>query len=280
MHQSYGPVRVRLEVALPPPGPTTTCLVTGASSGIGADIARELAKRGLGLTLVARREDRLRTLADELAATGVRVEVIAADVADPDGRAKMVDTINRAGLDVEVLINNAGYGSGGAFHELSVDSEVAMVRINCEAVVALTHEYLPKMIERGRGAVLNVGSTAGEQPLPRQATYSATKAFVNTFSDALNAETHGTGVTVTSLRPGPVKTEFGDVAGISDELFSAPDFTIKSSEDVAKAAVHGLEHGKRTVAPGVAAKFATVGGRVMPRTLLLPILRRQYPVGK
>src|SRR4051812_48953695 len=100
-------------MALPPPSPTTTCLVTGASSGIGADIARELAKRGLGVTLVARREDRLRELAGELEATGVRVEVIAADVADPDARAKMVDTINRAGLDVEVLINNAGYGSGG-----------------------------------------------------------------------------------------------------------------------------------------------------------------------
>jgi short-subunit dehydrogenase len=254
--------------------------VTGASSGIGADIARELAKRDLGVTLVARREDRLRALADELAGTGVRVEVVAADVADPDARAKMVDTINRLGLDVEVLINNAGYGSGGPFVELDPKSEVAMVRVNCEAVVALTHEYLPKMIERGRGAVLNVGSTAGEQPLPRQATYSASKAFVNTFSDALHAEMHGTGVTVTSLRPGPVKTEFGDVAGIADELFSAPDFTIKSSEDVAKAAVKGLEHGKRTVAPGVAAKAATIGGRVTPRTVLLPLLRRQYPVGK
>jgi short-subunit dehydrogenase len=267
-------------VALPPASPTTTCLVTGASSGIGADIARELAKRGLGVTLVARREDRLRELAGELEATGVRVEVIAADVADPDARAKMVDTINRAGLDVEVLINNAGYGSGGSFVELSAESEVAMVRVNCEAVVALTREYLPKMIERGRGAVLNTGSTAGEQPLPRQATYSATKAFVNTFSDALHAETHGTGVTVTSLRPGPVKTEFGDVAGISESLFAAPDFTMVSSEDVAKAAVDGLEHGKRTVAPGVAAKFATIAGRLTPRTVLIPTLRRRYPVGK
>jgi uncharacterized protein len=267
-------------MALPPPGPTTTCLVTGASSGIGADIARELARRGLGVTLVARREDRLKELAKELEATGVRVEVIAADMAEADARAQMVDKINRAGLDVEVLINNAGYGSGGAFAELDAESETAMVRVNCEAVIALTHEYLPKMIERGRGAILNVGSTAGEQPLPRQATYSASKAFVNTFSDALHAETHGTGVTVTSLRPGPVKTEFGDVAGISDELFSAPDFTIKSSEQVASDAVEGLEHGRRTVAPGVAAKFATVGGRMVPRTVLLPILRRQYPVGK
>src|SRR3954464_13466936 len=267
-------------MALPPPAPTTTCLVTGASSGIGADIARELAKRGLGVPLVPRREDRLKTLAQELAATNVRVEVFAADVADPDARSGLVEKINRAGLDVEVLVNNAGYGSGGPFHDLDAESETAMVRVNCEAIVALTHEYLPRMIERGRGAILNVGSTAGEQPLPRQATYSASKAFVNTFSDALHAETHGTGVTVTSLRPGPVKTEFGDVAGISESLFSAPDFTIVSPEDVAAAAVEGLEKGKRTVAPGIAAKFATMSGRLTPRTVLLPVLRRRYPVGK
>jgi short-subunit dehydrogenase len=267
-------------MALPPPSPASTCLVTGASSGIGADIARELAKRGHGVTLVARREDRLKTLAGELESTGVRVEVVAADVADPDARARLIDSVNRLGLDVEVLVNNAGYGSGGAFTELDAESEVAMVRVNCEAVVALTRHYLPEMLERGRGAVLNVGSTAGEQPLPRQATYSASKAFVNTFSDALYSEMHGTGVTVTSLRPGPVKTEFGDVAGISEELFSAPDFTIKSSEAVAAAAVEGLEKGKRTVAPGIAAKVATISGRLTPRTVLLPLLRRQYPVGK
>jgi short-subunit dehydrogenase len=267
-------------VALPPPSPTSTCLVTGDSSGIGADIARELAKRGQGVTLVARREDRLRSLADELAATGVRVEVVACDVSDPAARERMVAAIDERGLTVEVLVNNAGYGSGGAFHELDPQSEVAMVRTNCEAVVALCAQYAPAMIERGRGAILNVGSTAGEQPLPRQATYSASKAFVNTFSDALYGELVGTGVTVTSLRPGPVKTEFGDVAGISEELFSAPDFTIKTSEQTAAAAVAGLEHGKRSVAPGVAAKAATIGGRLVPRTLLLPLLRRMYPVGK
>jgi short-subunit dehydrogenase len=267
-------------MALPPPTPSSTCLVTGASSGIGADIARALVKRGHGVTLVARREDRLRTLAEELGKADVRVEVVAADVADPDARERMADTINKRGLDVEVLINNAGYGSGGAFHELDPESEVAMVRVNCEAVTALTGRYLPDMVKRGRGAILNVGSTAGEQPLPRQATYSASKAFVNTFSDALHAELDGTGVTVTSLRPGPVKTEFGDVAGISEELFSAPDFTILSSEKVAAAAVEGLEKGRRTVAPGVAAKFATIGGRMVPRSVLLPVLRRQYPVGK
>src|SRR3954471_23635679 len=123
-------------MALPPPTASSTCLVTGASSGIGADIARELAGRGLGVTLVARREDRLKELAAELEGPGVRVAVIAADVADADARVQMVDKINRAGLDVEVLINNAGYGSGGAFAELDAESETAMVRVNCEAIVA------------------------------------------------------------------------------------------------------------------------------------------------
>jgi uncharacterized protein len=267
-------------VALPPPNPASTCLVTGASSGIGADIARELARRGHGVTLVARREDRLRALAEELAATGVRAEVIACDVTDDAALKRMIDTIAERGLEVEVLVNNAGYGSGGLFHELDAASEVAMVKVNCVALTALCAEYVPKMVEQGRGAVLNVGSTAGEQPLPRQATYSGTKAFVNTFSDALNADVKGTGVTVTSLRPGPVTSEFGDVAGISDELFGAPKFAIKSPEETAAAAVAALEKGKRTVAPGLVAKVATISGRVTPRTLLLPLLRRNYPVGK
>jgi short-subunit dehydrogenase len=267
-------------VALPLPSKDSTCLVTGASSGIGADIARELAKRGHGVTLVARREDRLRELATELEATGVRAEVVACDVSDEKARRRMVDTIAERGLKVEVLVNNAGYGSGGLFQELDADSEVAMVEVNCVALTALCAIYVPQMVERGRGAVLNVGSTAGEQPLPRQATYSATKAFVNTFSDALGADLNGTGVTVTSLRPGPVTSEFGDVAGISDELFGAPAFAIKTPEETAAAAVDALDKGRRTVAPGIVAKVATISGRMTPRTLLLPLLRRNYPVGK
>lgn len=252
--------------------------MTGASSGIGADIARELAKRGHGVTLVARREDRLKALADELAATGVRTEVIACDVSDEAALKRMIDTIAERGLEVEVLVNNAGYGSAGKFHKLDAAGEVAMVKTNCVAVTALCAEYVPKMVERGRGAVLNVGSTAGEQPLPRQATYSGTKAFVNTFSDALYGELHGTGVTVTSLRPGPVPTEFGDVAGINDEM--APSFTVKTPEECAAAAVEGLEKGKRSVAPGAFAKVSTIAGRLTPRTVLLPLMKRIYPVGK
>jgi short-subunit dehydrogenase len=264
-------------VALPPPDPSSTCLITGASSGIGSDIARELARRGHGVTLTARREDRLRSLADELAATGVRAEAIASDVTDPDGRKRLIEAIAERGLEVEVLVNNAGYGSGGPFHELDGDSEVRMVQTNCEAVIAFCAEYVPKMVERGRGAVLNVGSTAGYQPLPRQATYAASKAFVNSFTDALHAELGATGVTATSLRPGPVATEFGESSGMEDEFSSLPSFAIDTSEDVAAAAVEGLERGKRVVAPGIVGHLA-VAGQYTPRSLLLPALQRFYPV--
>jgi short-subunit dehydrogenase len=264
-------------VALPPPQPKSTCLVTGASSGIGADIARELVSRGHGVTLSARREDRLRELAMELEGSGPRVEVIACDVTDASSRASLIARLEELGLDVEVLVNNAGYGSGGPFQELDGDSEVRMVQTNCEAVIAFCAEYVPKMVERGRGAILNVGSTAGYQPLPRQATYSASKAFVNSFSDALYADLAGTGVSVTSLRPGPVATEFGAVGGMEDEFSSLPRFLIDSSEEVARAAVNGMDKGKRVVGPGVVGHLSAAG-QYAPRGPLLAALRRFYPI--
>src|SRR3954447_1980671 len=264
-------------VALPPPEPNSTCLVTGASSGIGADIARELTRRGHGVTLSARREDRLRELAAGLEDTGVRVEVVACDVTDAGSRAALIAKLAELGLEVEVVVNNAGYGSGGPFQELDGDAEVAMVQTNCEAVIAFCAEYVPKMVERGGGGVLNVGSTAGYQPLPRQATYSATKAFVNSFSDALHAELGGNGVTVTSLRPGPVETEFGSASGMDDEFSSLPSFALDSPAEVAKAAVDGLDKGKRVVAPGVVGHLAALG-QYAPRGPLLAVLERFYPV--
>jgi uncharacterized protein len=267
-------------MSLPPPHPDSTCLVTGASSGIGAEIARELAKRGHGVTLAARREDRLRVLADELGESGVRVEVVKCDVTDEALRQRMIAQIAGRGLEVEVLVNNAGFGSAGRFDHLDPEGEVMMVKTNCEAVVALCAEYVPQMVDRGRGAILNVGSTAGFQPLPRQVTYSASKAFVNSFTDALSADLAGTGVSATALCPGPVRTEFGEVAGIGDELFDVPSFAVKSSAETAAAAVSGMEKGKRVVTPGIAATAASMAGQYTPRSLLLPLLRRTYPVGK
>jgi uncharacterized protein len=264
---------------LPPPAPDSTALVTGASSGIGAEIARDLARRGRGVTLVARREDRLRELADQLTiAHGIRAEIVGASVADHDGRTKLVEEIESRGLTVEILVNNAGYGSAGRFQDSDADNEEAMVRLNCEALVGLCGVYAPKMVARARGAILNVGSTAGFQPLPRQATYAATKAFVNSFTEALHTDLSGTGVTATVLCPGPTESEFAQEAGIGS-FDGLPSFLVDSAEDVARAAVDGLESGRRSVIPGAHNVVSAFGGRFAPRSLLLPALGRFNPIG-
>jgi uncharacterized protein len=269
-------------MALPPPSESSTCLVTGASSGIGVEIARELARRGLGVTLVARREDRLRDLAEELGRDhGVRAEVVAADVATDEGRRTLVDAVRANGRDVDLLVNNAGFGSAGRFQTLEGDRETLMVRTNCEAVVALCAEYVPGMADRGRGAVLNVASIAAYQPLPYQATYSATKAFVLTFSEALSADLHGTGVTVTALCPGPVPTEFGANAGLGDDEWEGiPDFLLTTPEHNAQAAVAAVARGKRVVIPGPFNNATAAAGHYTPRSVLLGVVRRFYPVGR
>ncbi|MDP8943620.1 MAG: SDR family oxidoreductase [Actinomycetota bacterium] len=264
-------------MALPPPDPASTCLVTGASAGIGADIARELAARGHGVALVARREDRLRELAGELErGHGVRAEVVAGDVADAADRERVMAEIADRGLAVEVLVNNAGFGSAGAFQGLDPDREVMMVRTNVEAVVALCGAYVAAMVERGRGAVLNLASVAGFHPLPRQATYSATKAFVLAFTEALDADLSGTGVRATAVCPGPVKSEFEEQAGIDGAFDALPSFTVLSSAQTARAAVRAVERGKRSEIPGVTNVLAAYAGRFAPRTVSLPVLRAAY----
>ena len=268
-------------MALPPPSESSTALVTGPSSGIGAEIARELGRRGHGLTLVARREDRLRALARELTqAHGVRVEAIACDAGDPEERRRLARTLEQRGLVVEVLVNNAGFGSAGRFPSLDPERETEMVRVNVEAVVALCGAYVPAMVERGRGAVLNVASTAAFQPLPRQATYGATKAFVLSFTEALHGDLHGSGVSATVLCPGPVKTEFFDAAGMEGQFDGVPEFVWATAREAARAGLDGVERGSRVVLPGAASKVSALGGRLAPRGPLLSLLRRGYPVGK
>ena len=265
---------------LPPPSVSSTCLVTGASSGIGAAIARELAKRGHGVTLTARRKDRLVALAEELSAQhGIRAETVVCDLASPAARKRMVQTIAQRGLEVDVLVNNAGFGSAGRFQSLDQEAELLMVRTNVEAVVDLCSTYVPQMVDRRRGAVLNVASVAAYQPVPRQATYAATKAFVLSFTEGLHVDLKGTGVTATALCPGPTKTEFGDTAGIPDELFEIPGL-VYTAEEMAVAGVRAMERGRRAVVPGATNVVSAVGGRLMPRALVLPLIDRFYPVGK
>jgi len=268
-------------MALPPPSPGSTCLVTGASSGIGAEVARLLASRGHGVTLVARRTERLDQLAGELRDSyDVRAETLGYDLCDAGPRERMLAELADRGLTVEVLVNNAGFGSGGRFHKLDQEREVEMVRLNVEGVVALCGRFVPPMVARGQGAVLNVASTAAFQPLPRQATYSATKAFVLAFTDALHADLAGTGVTATALCPGPVKTEFAEVAGIDEAAAGLPSLFWAEADSVAEAAVRGLERGRRVVVPGVLNRAGAFGGQHVPRSLLLRLGSKVTPVGR
>ena len=208
------------------------------------------------------------------------MEVVACDVADPASREAMVATLGARGLDVEVLVNNAGFGTAGHFVELEPERETELVRTNVEAVVALCHEYAPRMAERGRGAILNVASTAAFQPLPIQATYAASKAFVLSFTEALHEELGAHGISVTALCPGPVETEFMEVAGMTESVSSTPRFVWATAEQVAKAGVKGLEKGKRVVVPGGLNRAGAIGGHIAPRSLLLPLARRLHPSGR
>jgi uncharacterized protein len=267
-------------MAMPRPSPGSTCLVTGASSGIGAELARGLAERGHGVTLAARREDRLTELAEELTAEhGIRAETVALDVTDEKARRALLTELEERGQIVEVLINNAGFGSGGAFVELDPDKEASMVRTNVEAVVGMTGSFLPGMVERGRGAILNVASLIAFQPMPFQATYGATKAAVLSFSDALHEEVRAKGVTVTSVCPGPVRTEFGEVGGFGGADEEIPDRFWLDPDNVAADALDALENGDRITVPGVRNQILALYGQHMPRFLLLPLVRRLYPVG-
>jgi short-subunit dehydrogenase len=254
--------------------------VTGASSGIGAEIASQLASRGYGVTLVARRIDRLEALAGRLAEShGIRAEVVAADLTDEEARTAVISEIDRRGLVVNMLVNNAGFSTAGPVARAQVAGELAMVRTDVEAVVHLCTALLPGMVERRSGAILNVASTAAFQPVPGQAGYGASKAFVLSYTHALRAELAGSGVSVTALCPGPVATGFASAAGLSDTDAAAalPSFLWVPAERVASAAVEGLETGRAVVIPGAGNKLSAAAGWLTPRTLLLPVLAKRHP---
>ena len=265
-------------MALPEPSPDSAALITGASAGIGSAVARELAARGHGLVLVARRKDRLDTLARELSAEhGVRAETIACDLSKSAARGRLPGRVEQRGLRVEILINNAGFATGGAFHESEPARELEQVRVLVEAVVALSSAFIPAMVDRGRGGVLNVASTAAMQPMPYSAGYSAAKAYVLTFSEALHQELRGAGVTVTALCPGPVQTEFWEVAGWQvntgqsfEKLVPRP--AMISAEDAAGAGIEGLAAGRRVVVPGLPVRAAMQATRYVPHAVKLPVI--------
>jgi short-subunit dehydrogenase len=262
-------------VALPPPQPNSTAVVTGASSGIGTEFARQLAARGHGVFLVARREERLRELAAELDRDhGVRAEFAAADLENQAEVEALPARVAERGLDVEMLVNNAGFTTVGDVHE-NPDRQLGMIHVNCEALVSLTCAWLPGMVDRGRGAVIQVASTASFQPIPAQATYAATKAFVRSFSEAVSAELRGTGVTMTALCPGPVATEFVEAGGFKNDS-PGPSFIWSTADDVAKAAIDGADKGKRTVIPGLGNRGTAFFGQHGPRAIILGPMANAY----
>jgi short-subunit dehydrogenase len=256
-------------MSLRKPNADSTVVITGASSGIGAEIARALGRRGYPLMLVARRRERLDQLANEIRGKqSVTVDVMPLDLSDSAARAQLIERIS--GEAVAGLVNSAGFGTSGPFHSLPLERERGEVIVNALALMELTHAALPGMIDRGAGAVLNIASIAGFQPLPGAAVYSATKAFVQTFSEAVHEELHGTGVSCTVLSPGPVPTEWWEVAGAQQ---SSVGIAQVSPRDVAEAAIAGMLQGKRSVVPGLVPKVAGLGGRFTPRRVLLPALR-------
>jgi uncharacterized protein len=256
-------------MSLPKPDIDATVVITGASSGIGAELARGLARRGFPLLLVARRRERLDEVANEVGKEySVAVEVMPLDLSDGKARIKLANRL--CNEPIAGLCNSAGFGTSGVFYTLPLERESEEVTLNALALMELTHAVLPGMVERGAGAVLNIASIAGFQPLPYMAVYSGTKAFVQTFSEAIHEELHGTGVSVTVLCPGPVPTEWAEIA--SAERFSVPLAQVSPS-DVAEAAIGGMLAGRRSVVPGVVPKVVSTGGRFVPRTLLLPAIR-------
>jgi short-subunit dehydrogenase len=239
-------------------------LVTGASAGIGVALARELAGQGAKLILTARRLDRLEALAAELAAKGTEVRVVVADLNDATAPQQIYDATEGAGIAVDILVNNAGLGQFGAFQTSPMEQELSQVRVNCEAMVRLSRLFVPRMVERRRGWVLVLASTASFQPLPYFATYAASKAFDRFFALGLAAEVARFGVKVTALCPGPTDSEFFSVS-------RAEVFKVRGTQpapDVARLAVAALAKGQRIIIPNFSGGLLAFMVRLLPTGLI------------
>jgi len=249
-----------------------TALITGASSGIGLELARIFAARGMNVVLVARRDDTLRTLAAELQASGVRADVIAADLAAPGAAGSLYARVQSLGVDVDVLVNNAGFGLYGPFLESPLETDLSMIQLNIAAVTELTRRFLPAMVARRRGRIMIVSSTAAFFPGPLMAVYYATKAYLLSFSEAIANELQGTGVTVTALCPGPTESGFAAAAKQEESRLIAGR-TLMTSREVAQQGYDALMAGKPVVITGWSNKLSVLAPRLLPRRAVASIVR-------
>ena len=250
-----------------------TALITGASSGIGLELAKLFARDGYDLVLVARRWEKLETLGADLARQhGIHVRTIGIDLADPAAPGEIARQLAAASLAVDILVNNAGLGELGPFALIDLRTDHRMIAVNVTALTALTKTFLPGMLARRRGRILNVASAAGFAPGPLMAVYYATKAYVISLSEALTEETRGSGVSVTVLCPGPTTTEFQAAAHMnSTRLLRMPG--VMDAESVARAGYAGLMRGKRMVVPGFLNRLLPFGIRLSPRGLVIRVSR-------
>jgi uncharacterized protein len=242
-------------------GSHPVALITGASAGIGCEFATRLAGRGYDLILTARRRDRLEDLATRVRAEhpGARVEIIVADLADPAAAAQIAAAVAGLGMNVDLLVNNAGFGTHGRFEALAPEREHGEIAVNVAALVALTHAFLPGMLERGRGGVINVASTAAFQPVPYMAVYAGTKAFVRSFSEALHEEVRARGVRVLALCPGPTATEFFDTD------VAAPRGPVRTVRDVVTTGFRAYDAGAPITIDGVSNRLLIALSSLIPR---------------
>lgn len=248
-----------------------TTLITGASSGIGEVFARKLAARGRNVLLVARSEDKLVTLCNELGrSNSIRAQYVALDLSEPDAAERLFAEAEKRGLNIDLLINNAGFGSMGEFSKLDLARELNMIDLNIKSLVELTYKFLAPMRERKQGAIINVASTAAFQPVPFMATYAATKAFVLSFSEALWEENRPFGIKVMALCPGVTETNFFEAARGQ----KPPARVSQTAEEVVDVALNGLDRGKSHIISGWTNFFMTQSQRLAPRSLVTRVAGR------
>lgn len=246
-------------------------LITGASSGIGAAFARKLAKRGRNVLLVARSEDKLIALCNELGrVSGIRAQYVVMDLTEDDAPARLFEETDKRELQIEMLVNNAGFGSMGDFGALNLARELEMIDLNVKSLVVLTHRFLGPMRERRQGTIINVASTAGFQAVPFMATYAASKAFVLSFSEALWEENRPYGIHVMALCPGVTDTDFFAASGID----RPPMRTVQTAEEVVDAALRGLARGKSVVISGWTNWLTVEAERFVPRSFVTKLAAR------